>query len=88
MKANPLESPPEYAVERQAQVKRQVSFIFGFECAIATTIIAAIQVVISRYGALHIDPMLFCAGTVTVAACCLTVVLWGRGEIGLLVNPE
>ena len=88
MKANPLESPPEHAGERQTQVKRQVSFIFGFECAIATTIIAAIQVVISRYGALHIDPMLFCAGTVTVAACCLTVVLWRRREIGLLVNKE
>ena len=88
VKANPLESPPEGAGEHQTQAKGQGSFIAGFACAIATTIIAAIQVVITRYGALHVDPMLFCAGSVTVAACCLTVVLWTRREIGLLVNTE
>ena len=88
MKAKPLESPPEDAVGHQARAKRQAGSIFGFACAIATTIIAAIQVVITRYGALHVDPMLFCAGSVTVAACCLTVVLWRRREIGLLVNRE
>ena len=56
--------------------------------AIATTIIAAVQPVITRYGATNIDPMLFCAGSMTVAGSILAVVMWRRGEIGTLVSRQ
>lgn len=63
-------------------------FRVGIASAIATTIIAAIQPVITRYGAQRIDPLLFCAGSMTVAASILAVVMWHRSEIGMLLSPR
>ena len=63
-------------------------FRIGLVSAIATTIIAAVQPVITRYGATSIDPMLFCAGSMTVAASILAVVMWRRGEIGALFSRQ
>jgi drug/metabolite transporter (DMT)-like permease len=61
-------------------------FRTGLINAIATTIIAAVQPVITRYGAKNIDPMLFSAGSMTVAAAILAGVMWRRGEIGVLIS--
>jgi len=61
-------------------------FRVGIASAILTTIIAAVQPVITRYGAERIDPLLFCAGSMTVAASILAAVMWRRGEIGTLVS--
>src|SRR5271154_1188745 len=61
-------------------------FRIGLINAIATTIIAAVQPVITRYGAKNIDPMLFSAGSMTVAAAILAGVMWRRGEIGVLIS--
>ncbi len=61
-------------------------FRIGLFNAVATTIIAAIQPVITRYGAERIDPMLFCAGSMTVAGSILAIAMWRRGEIGALVT--
>src|SRR5580658_10607247 len=63
-------------------------FRTGLINAIATTIIAAVQPVITRYGARNIDPMLFCAGSMTVAGSILAVVMWRRGEIRTLISRQ
>lgn len=69
-------------------IKRRREFRVGLCNAVATTVIAAIQPVITRYGAQRIDPMLFCAGSMSVAAGILAIVMWRRGEIGTLVSPR
>ncbi|HVC43276.1 MAG TPA: DMT family transporter [Candidatus Binataceae bacterium] len=62
------------------------AFTVGIVNVIVTTIIAAVQPVIMRYGAAHLDPMLYCAGSMTVAAAILAVVMWRKGELGALIN--
>lgn len=73
-----------------AEAHRRASrdFRIGLANVVATTIIAAIQPVITRYGAERIDPMLFCAGSMTVAAAILAAVMWRRGELGVLLSPR
>jgi len=66
--------------------EKRREFRVGLVSAIATTIIAAVQPVITRYGAQRIDPIPFCAGSMTVAAALLAVVMWWRGEIGSLLS--
>ncbi len=72
--------------KRLRSAKRGHGFRVGIANAIATTIIAAVQPVITRYGAERLDPMLFCAGSMTVAASILALVMWRRGEIGTLLS--
>lgn len=60
------------------------TFAIGLTCAVATTIIAALQPVITRYSALRIDPLLFCAGAVTVAAMSVALMLAVSGELAML----
>jgi drug/metabolite transporter (DMT)-like permease len=74
------------AAERPHGAKNGREFRLGIASAIATTIIAAVQPVITRYGAERLDPMLFCAGSMTVAASILAVVMWRRGEIATLFS--
>jgi drug/metabolite transporter (DMT)-like permease len=68
--------------------RRGRNFRIGLVNAIATTIIAAVQPVIMRYGAMNIDPMLYCAGSMMVAASILATVMWRRGEIGALISRQ
>jgi drug/metabolite transporter (DMT)-like permease len=63
-------------------------FRIGMANAVATTVIAAIQPVITRYGAKNIDPLLFCAGAMTIAAAILAIAMWRRGEIGVLISRQ
>ena len=70
----------------RSELDRRREFRIGLLSAVATTIIAAVQPVITRYGAEHIDPLLFCAGSMTVAATILAVAMWWRGEIGVLIS--
>ncbi len=58
----------------------------GLTMAALTTIIAAVQPVLMRYGAVRLDPLLYAAGCTTVAALCVLPVLYLRGELGALVN--
>lgn len=60
----------------------------GLTFAVLTTIVAAFQPVVTRYGALNIDPLLYCAGSVTVAAASMMIVLWWRGELRPLVDRK
>jgi len=82
--ANPTLSAEASSPAREFNRSRR--FRIGIVNAVATTIIAAVQPVITRYGAESIDPMLFCAGSMTVAGSILAVVMWRRGEIGTLIS--
>ena len=56
--------------------------------AIAATIIAALQPVVMRYGALNIDPLWFCTIAVTAAGICAALLLGYTGELKLLIRRE
>ena len=56
----------------------------GLLFAISNVTISALQPVITRYAALRIDPLLFCASSVMIAAGCAATVLTCTGEIGVL----
>jgi drug/metabolite transporter (DMT)-like permease len=56
----------------------------GLVFAVSNIAISAMQPVITRYAALRIDPLLFCASSVIVAAGCAATMLVCTGEIGLL----
>ncbi len=58
----------------------------GLLFAISNVTISALQPVITRYAALRIDPLLFCASSVMIAAGCATTMLACTGEIGLLLE--
>ena len=62
------------------------AFRVGLLFSIINTIIGAGQPVITRYGAVHVDPLLFCTGAVVFASICTVPVLGYRGELGLLVD--
>jgi O-acetylserine/cysteine efflux transporter len=56
--------------------------------AALTTLIAAIQPVLMRYGAQRLDPLLYAAGCGIVAALCVLPVLYMRGELRPLIDPR
>ncbi|MBV8358200.1 MAG: DMT family transporter [Deltaproteobacteria bacterium] len=58
----------------------------GLLFAISNVTISALQPVITRYAALRIDPLLFCAASVMIAAGCAAAMLACTGEIGLLLE--
>jgi drug/metabolite transporter (DMT)-like permease len=88
MNAEGNPAPPAGATNHRREPTRGREFRIGLVNAVATTIIAAVQPVITRYGAERIDPMLFCAGSMTVAGSILAVVMWRRGEIGALISRQ
>src|SRR5215469_9361630 len=61
-------------------------FAIGFAFAAINTAISAMQPVIMRYGALNIDPLVFCSGTVGFAACGAIAMLAWSGELSLLLD--
>lgn len=54
--------------------------------AIANTIIGATQPVLTRYAAVRLDPILFCAAVTTIAAICALPFLYKRGELSILID--
>ncbi len=58
----------------------------GLLFAFSNITISALQPVITRYAALRIDPLLFCAASVMIAAGCAAAMLACTGEIGLLLE--
>jgi drug/metabolite transporter (DMT)-like permease len=64
------------------------TFAIGLVLALASTAIAALQPVVVRYGALTIDPILFCAGSVTVAAIFVALTLAKSGGLRFLFEPR
>jgi drug/metabolite transporter (DMT)-like permease len=60
----------------------------GILFAMSNIAISALQPVITRYAALRIEPLLFCASSVLVAAGCASTMLICTGEFGLLFEPR
>jgi drug/metabolite transporter (DMT)-like permease len=62
------------------------AFQIGFAMAVANTIIGATQPVLTRYAAVRLDPILFCAAVTTIAAMCALPVLYRLGELPKLFD--
>jgi drug/metabolite transporter (DMT)-like permease len=67
-------------------VRQRNAVSIGVLFALSNVVISALQPVITRYAALRIDPLLFCASAVTIAAALAAGMLVCTGEIGLLIN--
>jgi len=75
--------PNESAIET---ARRARAFKVGLTLCIINTIIGAGQPVITRWGAVHLDPLLFCTGAVVVATLCTIPLLVFTGELRLIVD--
>ena len=62
------------------------AFQIGFALAVANTLIGATQPVLTRYAAVRLDPILFCAAVTTIAALCALPFLYQRGELSMLFD--
>jgi drug/metabolite transporter (DMT)-like permease len=71
-----------------ATAVRSRAFQVGLTLCIINTIIGAGQPVITRWGAVHVDPLLFCTGATVFAMLCTIPVLQFRGELRLIVDPR
>src|ERR1700722_4029227 len=77
---------PADARARAAIARRSRAFQVGLTFCIINTIVGAGQPVITRWGAVHLDPLLFCTGAVVVATICTVPLLYFSGELGLMVD--
>ena len=68
--------------------KGRDAVLVGILFAISNIAISALQPVITRYAALRIEPLLFCASSVLVAAGFASTMLICTGEFGLLFEPR
>jgi drug/metabolite transporter (DMT)-like permease len=68
--------------------RRARAFQVGLTLCIINTIIGASQPVITRWGATHLDPLLFCTGAVVFATLCTIPVLQYNGELRLIFDPR
>ena len=71
-----------------ATARRARAFQVGLTLCIINTIIGAAQPVITRWGAVHLDPLLFCTGAVVFASICTIPFLQFSGELRLIVDPR
>src|SRR5271163_3274154 len=78
--------PP--TVNETATARRARAFQVGFTLCIINTIIGAGQPVVTRWGAVHLDPLLFCTGAVVFGTLCTIPLLHYKGELGLIVDPR
>jgi|YelNatPaOPRAMG01_1025707.scaffolds.fasta_scaffold23676_2 drug/metabolite transporter (DMT)-like permease len=76
------------SAETSPAASRALAFRIGFLLAITNTAIGAAQPVLTRYGALRLDPILFCEGAVIIASLCTLPVLYMRNELRYLVDPR
>jgi len=78
--------PP--AGNETATAIRARAFQVGVTLCIINTIIGAGQPVITRWGAVHLDPLLFCTSAVVFASICTIPVLYFSGELRMIVDPR
>jgi drug/metabolite transporter (DMT)-like permease len=80
------ETVPPPPAEKPAAVRAQVEnqFGIGLTMAVATTVIAALQPVVIRYGALAVDPLLFSTVAMAAAALSATIVAGWHGELATI----
>src|SRR5258708_2478621 len=67
---------------------RARAFQVGVTLCIINTIIGAAQPVVTRWGAVHLDPLLFCTGAVVFATICTVPLLYFSGELRLIVDTR
>ncbi len=78
--------PPAAAAARAEHLGR--AFRIGLALAIANTIIGASQPGLTRWGAVNLDPLLFCTGAVVVAAVCSAIAMTRQHELAILFAPQ
>ena len=83
----PAKSVPPVANET-ASARRARAFQVGVTLCIINTIIGAGQPVITRWGAVHLDPLLFCTGAVVCASISSMPLLHYRGELRVILDPR
>ncbi len=83
----PREGHPRPRIATDSARQRR-AFQIGVALAIANTIIGAAQPALTRWGAVNLDPLLFCTGAVVIAAGCSVVAMLKRGELHLLFDPR
>jgi drug/metabolite transporter (DMT)-like permease len=83
----PAKSVPPVGNET-ASARRARAFQVGVTLCIINTIIGAGQPVITRWGAVHLDPLLFCTGAVVCASISSMPLLHYRGELRMIVHPR
>ena len=71
-----------------ATALRARAFQVGVTLCIINTIIGAGQPVITRWGAVHLDPLLFCTSAVVFASICTIPFLYFSGELRMIVDPR
>jgi drug/metabolite transporter (DMT)-like permease len=76
------------SVDETAIASRTGSLAAGFAQAVITTATGALLPVVTRYGATHIDPLLFCSGSALVAAACALPILRNGDGFGILTDPR
>lgn len=64
------------------------SLAAGFAQAAITTAAGALLPVVTRYGATHIDPLLFCSGAALVAAACALPILRTGDGFSILIDSR
>ena len=74
--------------EAGEKARRARAFQVGVTLCIINTIIGAGQPVITRWGAVNLDPLLFCTGAVVFATLCTIPLLHYTGELGLIFDPR
>jgi len=88
MKPQPLKAADHFTpvLDETAALRR--NFAIGLALCIYNVVTGAFLPVITRYGALNLDPLLFCAAGVSTAAIGLASTLYYRGELGYLLDWE
>lgn len=81
-----MEEPSAAVVQGSNARARPSGRATGLTMVALTTLTSAVQPVLMRYGAVRLDPMLYAAGCVVVAALCVLPVLHARGELGTLID--
>jgi drug/metabolite transporter (DMT)-like permease len=76
------------ALATPAREPRGRAFRIGVALCITNTFIGAAQPPITRWGAVHLDPLLFCTGAVVFATACIVPLLHRRGELRLLFDAR
>ncbi len=88
MKSQPLRAADHFSGTPDDAAARRRSFAIGLALCVFNVITGAALPVITRYGALNLEPLLFCAAAVSIAAICLIFTLHHRGELAYLIDPE
>ncbi len=79
-------TPSQRSAASKRHHRHSRTFQIGFALAVVNTILGAMQPVLTRYAAVRIDPILFCAAVTTIAAICALPFLHYRGELAMLFD--